>query len=48
MIESIEVKNYKVLDSIEVENLAQINIFVGKNNCGKTSLLETKIGRAHV
>ena len=40
MIESIEVKNYKVLDSIEVENLAQINIFVGKNNCGKTSLLE--------
>ena len=41
MIESIEVKNYKVLDSIEVENLAQINIFVGKNNCGKTSLLET-------
>ncbi len=40
MIESIEVKNYKVLDLIEVENLAQINIFVGKNNCGKTSLLE--------
>ena len=40
MIESIEIKNYKVLDSIEVENLAQINIFVGKNNCGKTSLLE--------
>ena len=40
MIEGIEIKNYKVLDSIEVENLAQINIFVGKNNCGKTSLLE--------
>ncbi|MCX2716350.1 AAA family ATPase [Helicobacter sp. MIT 21-1697] len=40
MIESVEVKNYKVLDSIQIENLTQINIFVGKNNCGKTSLLE--------
>lgn len=40
MIESVEVKNYKVLDSIQIENLTQMNIFVGKNNCGKTSLLE--------
>lgn len=40
MIESIEVKNYKILDFIQIKDLVQINIFVGKNNCGKTSLLE--------
>lgn len=40
MITSIEVKNYKMLDSIKVEGFSRINIFVGQNNCGKTSLLE--------
>ena len=40
MIKSIEVKNYKILDFIQIKDLVQINIFVGKNNCGKTSLLE--------
>lgn len=40
MIESVEIKNYKVIDYFKVENLTNINFFVGKNNCGKTSLLE--------
>lgn len=40
MIESVEIKNYKVIDCLKVENLTNINFFVGKNNCGKTSLLE--------
>ena len=40
MLESIEIKNYKIIDSLKVENLTNINVFVGKNNCGKTSLLE--------
>lgn len=40
MIESVEIKNYKVIDYLKVENLTNINFFVGKNNCGKTSLLE--------
>ena len=40
MIESVEVKNYKIIDYLKVENLTNINVFVGKNNCGKTSLLE--------
>lgn len=40
MIESVEIKNYKVIDYLKVENLTNINFFVGKNNCGKTSFLE--------
>lgn len=40
MIESVEIKNYKVIDYLKIENLTNINFFVGKNNCGKTSLLE--------
>lgn len=40
MIESVEIKNYKIIDYLKVENLTNINFFVGKNNCGKTSLLE--------
>lgn len=40
MIESVEIKNYKVIDYLKVENLTNVNFFVGKNNCGKTSLLE--------
>lgn len=40
MIESVEIKNYKAIDYLKVENLTNINFFVGKNNCGKTSLLE--------
>lgn len=40
MIESVEIKNYKVIDYLKVDNLTTINFFVGKNNCGKTSLLE--------
>jgi len=43
MLESIEVKNYKVLDRIKVEGFSNINVFVGANNCGKTSLLESMI-----
>jgi len=43
MLESIEVKNYKVLDRIKVEGFSNINVFVGANNCGKTSLLEAMI-----
>lgn len=40
MIESVEIKNYKIIDYLKIENLTNINFFVGKNNCGKTSLLE--------
>lgn len=36
----MEIKNYKAADYLKVENLTNINFFVGKNNCGKTSLLE--------
>ena len=40
MIESIKVKNYRAFPQFAVENLGRINLLVGKNNSGKTSLLE--------
>lgn len=40
MIKSLEIINYKVIDYLKIEDLSCINFFVGKNNCGKTSLLE--------
>lgn len=34
------VQNYRGFDYIKVENLGQINLFLGKNSAGKSSLLE--------
>lgn len=40
MLEYIKVKNFRSIDNLEVESLRKVNIFVGENNCGKTTLLE--------
>ena len=40
MIESIEIKNFKNLSDFKLKSLGQINLISGKNNTGKTSLLE--------
>lgn len=40
MIKSIEIKNFKSLSACHVSNLSRVNLFVGKNNIGKSSLLE--------
>lgn len=40
MIESIGIKQFKNLSSCRINNLARVNLFVGKNNVGKSSLLE--------
>ncbi|MBK6608040.1 MAG: AAA family ATPase [Leptospiraceae bacterium] len=34
------IKNYKKFKNLELKNLNRINIFAGKNNAGKTTLLE--------
>lgn len=39
-ISSIEIKSFRGIKSLRLENLAQINILTGDNNCGKTSVLE--------
>lgn len=34
------VKQYRRLQDLDLENLSKVNLFVGPNNCGKTSVLE--------
>lgn len=40
MITEFNVKGFKKFDDFSLKNLGQINIILGKNNAGKTSLLE--------
>ncbi|MEJ2704771.1 MAG: AAA family ATPase [Sedimentisphaerales bacterium] len=40
MFESIRVRNLRAVSELVVQNLGRINLFVGQNNCGKTTLLE--------
>ena len=41
MIKDLYIKNFRGFDSIKIDNLKKINFLVGKNNSGKTSLLES-------
>jgi AAA15 family ATPase/GTPase len=40
MINSLYLKNYKLFKELHIESLAKVNLIIGKNNVGKTSLLE--------
>ncbi|MFX1307936.1 MAG: ATP/GTP-binding protein [Promethearchaeota archaeon] len=40
MFESIEIENYKKIRKIKIEDFKQFNLIIGKNNSGKTSILE--------
>ncbi len=40
MINNLSIANFKKFDSLRLKDLAQINLFVGANNVGKTSILE--------
>lgn len=40
LLPSLSIKNYRNLKSLEIDSLARINLIAGKNNTGKTSLLE--------
>lgn len=46
MISNFKIKNYKCFDDFELKNLGRINIFLGKNNVGKSTLLEALFGFA--
>ena len=39
-MESFEVENFRSLKHLKLEKLARVNLLVGKNNSGKTSVLE--------
>lgn len=41
MLKSIEIKNYRNLRHISIGQLGRVNLIIGKNNTGKTSLLES-------
>ncbi len=40
MIDSVEIKNFRGIHHGRIDGLSQVNLFFGKNNCGKSSLLE--------
>ena len=40
MLESVHVRNFRGLKDLEIKGLGRINLFAGRNNSGKTALLE--------
>ncbi len=40
MFKSLEIRNLRGIKSANIEGLSQINLFFGKNNCGKSTVLE--------
>lgn len=40
MIDYLEIQNYKMFEKLRLDGLGRVNLIVGKNNVGKTSLLE--------
>lgn len=41
MIQKIKIQNYRQFESLEIKGLQRVNFLIGKNNCGKTSILES-------
>jgi len=40
MYNTIKIENYRVFQNLEIAELGQVNLFVGRNNAGKTAILE--------
>lgn len=40
MITSLTIRNFRLIDELEIPKLGQVNLIVGKNNSGKSSMLE--------
>lgn len=40
MLTSLKIKNFRALDDFDVPKLGRVNLIVGKNNAGKSSVLE--------
>jgi hypothetical protein len=43
MFKKVKIESFRGISNLELNDLRQFNLFVGKNNCGKTSLLESII-----
>lgn len=37
---NIDIHNFRGIESLTISNIKQVNLITGKNNCGKTSILE--------
>jgi hypothetical protein len=40
MLRDLTIKNYRCFKDFSIDDLARVNLIVGKNNSGKTSFLE--------
>ena len=40
MIKDLYIENFRGFDKLKIDDIKKINFLVGKNNCGKTSVLE--------
>ena len=40
ILDSLEIKNFRLFKHLEIERLGRVNLIVGKNGVGKTALLE--------
>ena len=40
MIKTLTIQNLRGIQKLTLDNLGQFNLFIGKNNCGKTTILE--------
>jgi len=40
MLKRLQIRNFRCLNALKIDQLSDINLIVGKNNSGKTSLLE--------
>jgi AAA15 family ATPase/GTPase len=40
MLDSITIKNFKAITELTLSGLSNVNYLVGKNGCGKSSVLE--------
>jgi AAA15 family ATPase/GTPase len=40
MLEQLHIQNYRLFKDLKIEKLGRVNLIAGKNNCGKTALLE--------
>jgi recombinational DNA repair ATPase RecF len=43
---SISVEGFRGFKSFKIDDLSRVNLFFGRNNCGKTTLLEAVFAHA--
>lgn len=41
LLKSITVQNFRGIDNLVIDDFADVNLLIGNNNCGKTSVLES-------